>query len=266
MQKLHFITFATGNSRVTKKPYSLTQELMINSIQNFTKREVIFHTYDLDKFKSKDWFSEIQFLETYSNLEWKREGYFCAYKALLPWDVFKEMEEGDLLYYADSSAYYIEPFTENIDNFLDIVDSIGHIMGSAGTNTKHNSFNCCDRKEVWDYIWPDHPSDIFKKPHLLASWFALKKNTTSEKFLNEWSSLVFNGTYDGRPLITFQHTVDQCLFNILVYRDKLKTFFNGKIHDYNKNHNNVHRFLNEKIKNGEEIDQYFLDPSTISLL
>ncbi len=44
MSKIHHITFATGNSRVTGDPYSITQKLLVDSIKSQTKRNVVIHS------------------------------------------------------------------------------------------------------------------------------------------------------------------------------------------------------------------------------
>jgi hypothetical protein len=44
MGKIHHITYASGNSRANGIPYETTQKMLIESIQENTKREVVPYT------------------------------------------------------------------------------------------------------------------------------------------------------------------------------------------------------------------------------
>ena len=49
--------------------------------------------------------------------------------------------------------------------------------------------------------------------------------------------------------------------NILIYKYGFRTFFNNTNHDHNKNHNNVHAFINSlKINDISELDTWFPRP------
>lgn len=275
MSKIHFITFATGNNRVTGLPYSDTQKMLIDSIQSQTKREVVFYTHDLESLKNQHWFHKIEDFPKYNdgiypcplggnNRWWGREGYFCAYKALFANDLLDKIDEGDLIYYADSSAYHREPFTQNLDKFFDYVDYNGHICGSHGNDYQHTGFGCCNRLDVWKVVWPEvekYWPNILYHRHLLASWYCFKNNEENRNFIREWSYLITDVKIEGRPIVTMHHTVDQSLFNILVYKYGFRTFYNNKSHEHNKNHNNVHRFLNSlNVENISDLDVYFPKP------
>jgi hypothetical protein len=263
MSKVHHITFATGNSRVTGLPYSITQKLLIDSIGTKTKRKVISHEYDLESFKKINSFNKISNFPNI-NIEWKRDGYFCAYKALLAKEILEKVDEGDLIYYTDSSAYFKEPFTEDLDLFFDFVDWNGNICGSHGNDFTHNSFDCFTNTDVWNYIWPDSSKylpNLLDQKHILASWYCLKNTEINRKFINEYSDLITDGYIKNRPIVTMHHTVDQSIFNALVYKYKFNVFYNDTHHDFNKNHNNVHRFINSlNVKKIEELLPFFPKP------
>ncbi len=266
MKKIHYITFATGNSRVTKLPYSDTQNMLIDSIQSKTRRDVVIYKHDLESLKNQKWFYKIEYfpeIDMGTN-DWARDGYFCAYKALFANDLLDKIDEGDLIYYTDSSAYFREPFTENLDRFFDYVDYNGHICGSHGNDFAHNSFECLNNQNVWKLIWPDSEKylpNLLNHKHILASWYCFKNTETNRKFIREWSNLITDVKVGDRPIVTLHHTVDQSLFNILVYKYGFRTFYNNTHHDHNKNHNNVHRFINNlNIENISDLDIHFPKP------
>ena len=266
MGTIHHITFATGTSRVTGLPYSTTQKMLVDSIQSQTKRKVISHEHDLDSFKKQPWFYKIKHYPQIDmgGVDWAREGYFCAYKILFAHTLINYINDGDYIYYTDSSAYHLEPFTENLDTFFDYVDYNGHICGSFGNDFRNGSFGCADKEYIWKIVCPQATESwgyTLRHPHVLASWYCLQKNSTTVQFMNDWLHYAIDTLHDGRPLITHHHTVDQSIFNMLVYKYGLKCFYNNTPHDFNKNHNNVHRFLNRQdIQSIEELDQHFLTP------
>lgn len=266
MNNIHHITFATGNSRVTGLPYSDTQKLLVDSIQLHTSRKVIHHTFGLDELKEQKWWNIIKDYPTKYPDHWGRDGLYCVYKVFPALELIEKIPDGDFIYYTDSSAYFREPFMQNIDRLFDYVEYNGHACGSAGNDFKHNSFGCCDNSNVWKTIWPesmDNFSSIVSKPHILASWYCFQKNELSIKFIKEWAHY-FAYELDGKPLCTYHHTVDQSIFNILVYKYGMNVFFNNTHHDHNKNHNNVHIQLNLEPNNDiENLKKWFYNPNEL---
>jgi hypothetical protein len=56
------------------------------------------------------------------------------------------------------------------------------------------------------------------------------------------------------PLVSYHHTADQSIFNILVYKYKFKVFYNENIrHNQNKDRNVVLKIIN----NNSNHEQYF---------
>lgn len=266
MKTIHFVTYANGNSRVTGFPFAYTQKILVDSIQAQTKRKVVLHTHNLETVKNQKWFNKI---EHFPNIEmgekaWARDGYFNSFKALIIHDLLDKIDEGDYIYYTDSSAYAREPFMQNLDRFFDYVDYNGHICGSHGNDFMHRSFGCLSNQDVWKVIWPEsemYLPRILSHTHILNSWFCFKNTDKNRKFIKEWSYLTTNVVINEKPIITIHHTVDQSLFNVLVYKYGFGTFFNNTKHDDNKNHNNIHKFINNlHIDNISELNQYFPKP------
>lgn len=76
-------------------------------------------------------------------------------------------------------------------------------------------------------------------------------------FLEDW---VYWTTYTDNdlkdPLVTYHHTGDQSIFNILVHKYNLKVFYSKDItHVENKDRNNVLKTIN----NNTNIEKYFIN-------
>lgn len=238
------------------EPFDTTKRLTIESINKYTQKQVIIHDYNLEKIKEKEWFKYINNLPSIHR-DGRRDGYYNSWKAFITKDVYDIMTDNDILYYVDSSQYFIDGFTENIDKLCDIVNERLCIAGSVGDDVKNNSYKCCDNIMVWNKIIPDKDNtEYLSKLHVLNSWFLFKKCEISNTFINDW---VYFSCYMDKdiinPLLTYHHTADQSIFNILVIKHKLPVFYHKKIyHHDNKNKNCVLNIIN----NTTNIDKYFI--------
>jgi hypothetical protein len=266
IKNIHLVTYAEGVNRVTDREYSTTQKLLIESIESNTKYNVIYHTHNLKTIKEKEWFDKISnFPNINFNKDWDRAGYYNAWKPFLVSEVYELMGDADILYYVDSSGYHQQGFEYNIDSLIEYAYSNKNVCGSFGHDVKNNSYNCCDDVKIWDIIYTNMQTDIneiLSKPHILNSWLVFSKNKENSDFINEWVSFV-NTQLNDIPLIAYHHTVDQSLFNILVYKYGFKCFFNNKTHDENKNHNLVHMEIQNM--NKHEIQNYFINPINFNI-
>jgi hypothetical protein len=238
------------------EPFNTTKRLIIESVHKFTRKNLIIHDYNLDIIKSRDWFQLIKDLPSINKIG-RRDGYYNSWKAYITKEVYDLMNEGDILYYVDCSRYFVCGFTENIDKLCNIVNSKLFIAGSVGINVRNNSFNCCDNIVIWNKIIPDRDNTLYlNNMHILNSWFILKKHKSNDDFLNEW---VYYTSYIDNdiktPMVTYHHTGDQSIFNILVYKYNMYVFFCNNIHhDTNKNKNVVLNIIN----NSDNIESYFI--------
>jgi nucleoside phosphorylase len=266
--KIHFITFAHGVHRSNGYVFGETQKMLVDSIQSKTNYEVVFHTHNLETMKVQPWFYKVKnYPKTFTDEWWKRDGYLCAYKVYLTKQVLDIADEGDLVYYTDSSAYHRDPFTENLDRFFSYVEHNGHVCGAVATDCRHNSFGCCDNTQIWNLVYPNINIDFestLEKMHIVASWFCFQKNKESIAFVDEWAKW-FEYEFDGLPLARYHHTVDQSIFNMLVYKYGFKVFFDERnAHEDNKNHNAVHKTLNmEENNNLENLKKWFYNPNDL---
>jgi hypothetical protein len=228
------------------EPYDTTKRLTIESIHKYTRKQVIIHDYNLEKIKQKEWFQHIKDLPQI-NKKGIRDGYYNSWKAFITKDVYDEMEDGDILYYVDSSQYFRIGFNENIDKLCDILNDKLFIAGSVADNVKNNSYGCCDNIMIWNKIIPDKDNtEYLSKQHVLNSWFLLKKCDSNHTFINDW--VYFSCYKDNEtiyPLVTYHHTGDQSIFNILVVKHKMPVFYHKNInHDDNKDKNVVLNIIN----------------------
>jgi hypothetical protein len=263
--KIHFFTFATGTHRNSGYPFRETQKKLVDTIQSKTNYDVVFHTHDSESMMNQPWFYKIKEYPKLFNREWwKRDGYCGAWKVLFTKQIMDVIDDGDIIYYTDSSAYHKEGFLENIDRFIKYVEYNGHVCGAAATDCKHNSFMCCDNTDVWNEVYNPVKLDfdyILKKYHILSSWYCFKKTKENIKFIDEWA---YWTTYklNDVPLCRYHHTIEQSLFNMLIYKYGFKVFFNpNNMHEQNKNHNMVHNQLalepDDDIKN---LKKWFKNP------
>lgn len=263
--KIHFITYAEGVHRNYGTSFQAVQKLLNESIVQNTSYEVVLHSHNLDSIKKQPWFYKIKDYPNLFNGEWwKRDGYCFAYKVFLTKQILNIADDGDIVYYADSSAYFRTPFKYNLDRFFRYVEHNGHVCGAISTECQHNSFLCCDNTIVWNEVYENVKLDfdyILNKNHIAASWFAFKKNDENIKFVDEWAHW-FTYEHNNTPLVRFHHTLDQSLFNMLVYKYGFKTFFpKDKLHEEVKNHNLVHEILNnEQIDDVKNFDKWFYNP------
>jgi len=136
----------------------------------------------------------------------------------------------------------------------------GCIAGSVGYKNNNNTIWCCDKLKIWNKIIPNNDNSIFlEKMHVLNSWFIMAKNNLNENFINDWIYYcIYTDDMLIYPLVTYHHTADQSIFNILVYKYKLLVFFNENItHDENKNKNRVLEIVNN-INNLDTIENNFI--------
>jgi hypothetical protein len=171
--------------------------------------------------------------------------------------VYETLEEEDVLYYVDSSRYYMNGFIEEIDRLVDAVITRVFIAGSVGKDVLNNSYECCHNIDVWNTINPNTDNTRFlSKMHVLNSWFILKKSDICSAFINDW--VYFTSYSDNTlslPLVTYHHTVDQSIFNILVYKYNVPVFYDPNIsHNKNKDRNKVLHVLNSS----DNMDRFFI--------
>ena len=251
---IHLILYSNN------EPYETTKRLTVESINSCTRtKHVIVHEYNLEKIKQLEWFQHIKDLPSIDR-PGRRDGYYNSWKPFIIKDIYdKVMKDGDILYYVDSSGYFIfqRGFTEIIDRLCDIVNDKLCIAGSVADNSYNNTDECCNNIKIWNKIMPDKDNtEHLNKRHVLNSWFLFKKCESNNAFINDWAYFTTYKDNDLEyPLVTYHHTVDQSIFNILVIKYRLPVFYSKDIdHCTNKNKNVVLSIIN----NITNTDEYFI--------
>jgi hypothetical protein len=238
------------------EPFETTKRLIVDSISQYSNNNVFIHHYNLEKIKQIEWFSNISNLPYIFN-HGRRDGYYNSWKAFIIKDVYNKINENDILYYVDCSQHYQDGFLENIDKLCELAMKKLCIAGSVGDDIQNNSFGCCDNILVWNKIIPNKDNSIhLNKNHVLNSWFLFKKCESNEAFINDWTKFtIYSDNEFEYPLVTYHHTVDQSIFNILVYKYDLPVFYSKNIgHNENKNKNIVLNIVN----NSFNADEYLV--------
>ena len=243
------------------EPFDTTKRLTIESINKYTKKNLIIHDYNLEKIKQKDWFKHIKDLPSIHK-EGIRDGYYNSWKAFITKEVYDKMKDGDILYYVDSSQYFKIGFNENIDKLCDIVNEKLCVAGSIGDDLHNNDvykneYTICGNIMVWNKIIPDKDNtEHLTKRHVLNSWYLFKKCDFNNSFINDWVTFTYYTDKDAiYPLVTYHPTGDQSIFNILVIKYKMPVFYHKDIkHDDNKNKNVVLNIINNSVNT----DEYFI--------
>ena len=241
--KVHLVTYSDG------EPFDSTKRKMMETIQKCTSRQVVCHPYDRKNIMTRDWYHHVETVSKIPELR-KRDGLHCVYKPFITNDVFQEMGDDDILFYADCSRYFNTSrvgFNEPIDVLLDIVDERGHVAGAVDVNHSNTKDNCCYNLDIWNIVFPEGKNEMnLKLPHVCASWYLLKKNNLTKTFLKEWLYYcMYKNTTFPNPLITYHHTVDQSIFNILVVKHDMFVFQDDELnHHWTKNINRVMKSLN----------------------
>lgn len=250
---INLVLYANG------KPFNSTKKKLIETINKFTNRNVIIHKYNLKKIRESSWYNKIKELPKIKK-RGRRDGYYNCWKSFIVNEVYSNMNDGDILYYVDSSRFFKTGFTESVDKLCDIVLKNGIIAGSVGKNRKNNTNGQCDNIDIWNKIIPNNDNTAYlSNMHVLNSWFILVKNNINTNFLNDWSYWsVYKDNKFTYPLVTYHHTADQSIFNILVYKYKFKVFYNETIlHGENKDRNVVLKIINDETCG--EPEQYFIN-------
>jgi len=256
---LHLILYAEG------AVFEDTKQLLINSIKLNTKYEVKIHEFShkklIEKYEIYNYITKllksVKDIENIPkrNIHGYRDGCYNYFKPFIINLVLNEINYGDIIYYCDCSQYFITGFTENIDNLVDMCISKDAIAGCVGINLINDTYGICDSIKIITKIYNilkiklenEDLMRFLNKTHINNSILLFKKTDLNIKFTQQWLFLCtypFNpkkrkiyNEKDPRyalkyPIITYHHTVDQSIFNILVHLYKLPSIVNRNYNEY----------------------------------
>lgn len=240
--KVHLVSMANN------EPFVSSQKAIFNTIQKHTKYTVVIHEFNIERIKARPWFNLLERIHALPEMPGRRDGYYCAWKPFLIHDVYQLMDENDVLYYVDSSKYWQQGYTDNLDMFIDEVRKRGNIAGSVGDNVLNSSYGCLTNRNVWKTMGMEHMFEASQsRRHVLSAWMAFTKTPLTTTFLKEWVKWTNTDDYKGMPLVVQHHTAEQAILNILFYKypEFSKFFRHPQLrHDDNKNYNTVLKVLN----------------------
>ena len=155
---------------------------------------------------------------------------------------------------------------------MEVVSKIhGHVAGGIGTNIWNGlsepdgTRGVCNIIEVWNAILPQGNNHVYMDLyHVCASWFVFKKTELISSFMKDWVYYCMLTTNElPYPLITYHHTVDQSIFNILVVKYNMIVFFDEDLnHREVKNRNRVMKSINAAHVTKRQFFKRILDTRT----
>lgn len=238
--KLHLLLYANGVK------YQNIQDLIIRTFGSVCSIPYQIHSYNKIDIQNKIWFDKIKHLNDY-NIVYKRD-YFNIWKAFLTLDLYNSIPENDIIYYVDCSIYYDKTgFVEDPVNLVNVCNKIGFIAGAIGYDIPNFCRKVSSDINLLKIIDENIDENYLNYNHILNSWYMVKKDSSKNyiDFFNDWVyySLYKNDIYKNE-LITYHNTVDQCIFNALVYKYNYKIFYNNFPHDCIKKNNIILKIIN----------------------
>lgn len=237
MQKIHLVTFAEG------EPFTSVQKLIIDSAKSAGITGII-EKWDMTRLKKTSFYKENSNLFTNNS---HRFGY-ASWKSFICYDLYKKVDDGDYIIYADSSQYHHEGFLYSWNPVIDFLErtqkiTYGIIAGCRLCFT-NNDFNhvspiTCEAMNL-------DIKEYGKKPHYQNSWFVIKKTKFAEMFLQEWLFYSIK-----KKVISSSHTNDQAIFSLLCNKYNLYAFCEDPKSRF------VIRYHCDKLKNPNMMLKYF---------
>ena len=248
--KIHLVNYAKG------QPYETTQKLLNESVRQHTSYEVFIHDYCEDKIKQCEWFKHISDFPGRTIVR-KHDDYFCSWKQFIVLDVLRTADEGDLVYYVDSSRHARTGFTENLDKFFNFAAEIGGIFACVTDDVRNKDDDTGTNKQFWDLIGLGHEFEtLLTKRHPLTAWYAVLVNERTIKIFEEMCEWIKYRAPDGRSLVEFHHTQEQTIHCAVMLKHGIPAFYAGHCHNAMKDRN-----LAVSIINGANSDlKNFMQP------
>lgn len=242
--KVALVLYARG------EPYVSTAQKLVASFRDLCRFDHEVHLFDHAAICHRPWFSYLQECLDGTVIHGRREGFYNAWKGHIVRDVFNSLNDGDMLYYVDSSRYYPIGFYEDLNTLFSIQAGTDENLftGSFNRWLTHTSYDIGNKPQLYELMgMADRYAELMEQPALLNSSFLLKKGPKAQAFADEWA--------DGcrYELVSLHHSVDQSVFSALVYKHGMRAFDLNQLevvqlidggHIWGKNHNTVHGIVN----------------------
>lgn len=158
-------------------------------------------------------------------------GGYWLWKPYLILRRLQEMRDGDLLFYVDSGAYFID----DPRPVLDLAASCGSPVLALGYGWRERDYT---KRRALRYVGLDRP-EILDTPQVVSSYMIFRAGAGSRAFAAEWlrlceqPELLHDKPYDGDDAHPgfLAHRHDQSLFSLLVKRDRIPALPDPSIFD-----------------------------------
>jgi len=207
MNKVHLVTFANGDI------YIKSQEILNETI-NIANIDTHTMWRDTDIIKT-------QFYKNNKDIFKNTTGFgLWIWKPFIILEKLKEINDGDYVYYQDSSKYDLDGFKKSIRPIIEFMKNNNtDILPGLVT---HNINKYLVQEECFKYM--DADTDYYKNhKHIQTSPLFVKKTDFSIKFIREWLN------YCTVPVCIKKlnrkkcaHQYDQAIVNILLVKYKIK--------------------------------------------
>lgn len=174
---IHLVSFATtiediGFPDLELRQIRLNESALKNGIKNI-------HTWNRQKLLKTGFYKENKKI-----LDYKKGAGFWLWKPYIIYDTLLKMKEGEYLFYADNSLYFID----KIDDLLPICDASKGVMLFVMDEIPYNSIKCYTKKRLFELTNTDLPVYL-EASTVKANCYLFKKNDFSIQFIKEYLDL-----------------------------------------------------------------------------
>lgn len=208
MYKIHLITFAN------KQPFINSQKILDSSHKN---SNIMTHTMwnKHDIYKTNFYEKNKNIFERYRSIGF---GLFI-WKPFIIYEKLNEIEDGEFIYYQDSSQYDYSGLNKDFNIICDFMNNNNiELLPGFQINTINKLLI---KEECLKYLNYDKNEEFLNKNHYHTSPLLFKKTSNTVNFIKEW--LEYCQVPECIIKNTKFHQCDQAIFNILL--DKYN--FNG---------------------------------------
>ena len=225
--KISFVTFGGPSNQFRNRVKEITDQALsmniFNNIYGFTDINLKNDNIFWDKHK--------KFIES------NKRGYgYWIWKPYILLKVLNEIKENEFILYADSGCYLNISNIEGLNNYINILDNSKYGILSIVFN---DPIFFCEKKwnkgDLLNLFENFNLDEIKNTTQNLATYFFVKKNDHSLKFINKWYDLACNyKLIDDSPSLVsnekefIEHRHDQSIFSILC-----KTYGSEKVFEKN---------------------------------
>lgn len=226
--KIHLVTFAN------KEPFIRSQQILNSTYErcNITTH-TMWNQYMI--YETDFYHKNANIIEKYKTIGF---GLFI-WKPYIISKKLEEIEEGEYIYYQDSSRYDFTGLTENLQIICDYMNKNNIELIPGFEKNSQNKYLI--KQECLKYMGYDNNCIFLEKNHCHTSPLLFKKTPRTVQFINEWLE------YCQIPECIIKnikfHQCDQAIFNILLDKYDYKSL----LYTFDKNESKLYNFYWKKM-------------------